>query len=48
MYGEFLLEAGRLAEAADQFELALTRTPNRTKSVDGLAKSKPVQYGAAR
>ncbi len=48
MYGEFLLEAGRLTEAADQFEFALTRTPNRTKSVNGLEKSKPVQYGAAR
>ncbi len=48
MYGEFLLKAGRLVEAAEQFEFALTRTPNRTKSVDGLRKSKPVQYGKAR
>ncbi|MBT4740907.1 MAG: hypothetical protein HOH20_02500 [Rhodospirillaceae bacterium] len=48
MYGEFLLAAGRLSEAAEQFEFALTRTPNRTKSVLGLAKAQPVQYGEAR
>jgi len=40
MYGEFLLRAGRPGEAAKQFELALARTPNRTRSVQGLAKAK--------
>lgn len=41
MYGEFLLKAGRNADAAAQFELALARTPNRTQSVQGLARSRP-------
>ena len=41
MYGEFLLEAGRLEEAAAQFKQALERTPNRTKSVRGLELSQP-------
>ncbi len=36
MYGEFLLEQGRLEEAAVQFKKALERTPNRTQSVRGL------------
>lgn len=37
MYGEFLLTQGRYEEAAAQFTKALERTPNRTKSVTGLA-----------
>lgn len=41
MYGEFLLAAGRMDEAAEQFELSLARTPNRTKSVNGLKEAKP-------
>lgn len=41
MYGEFLLAAGRKSEAAEQFEQSLTRTPNRTKSVAGLALAQP-------
>jgi tetratricopeptide (TPR) repeat protein len=40
-YGEFLLRAGRGPDAAKQFELALARTPNRTRSVQGLARSRP-------
>ena len=36
MYGEFLLERGRMEEAAVQFSKALERTPNRTRSVRGL------------
>jgi tetratricopeptide (TPR) repeat protein len=39
MYGEFLLAAGRMSEAAEQFEQSLLRTPNRTKSVSGLKKA---------
>lgn len=37
MYGEFLLAQGRYEEAEVQFGKALERTPNRTKSVTGLA-----------
>ncbi|MDX2225076.1 MAG: hypothetical protein SFV21_20130, partial [Rhodospirillaceae bacterium] len=40
-YGEFLLAAGRTAEAAAQFEQAMLRTPNRTPSVRGLAQARP-------
>lgn len=39
MYGEFLLMQDRYDEAATQFTKALERTPNRTKSVIGLAAS---------
>ena len=40
MYGEFLLAQGRLEEAAAQFKKALERTPNRTKSVQGLERTR--------
>ena len=36
MYGEFLSAHGRLEEAAAQFKKALERTPNRTKSLQGM------------
>ena len=36
MYGEFLLAQGRMEEAAVQFDKALERTPNRTRTVRGL------------
>ncbi len=39
MYGEYLLARGRLEEAAEQFNKALERTPNRTKSVRGLERA---------
>ena len=39
MYGEFLLERGRMEEAAEQFNNALKRTPNRIKSVRGLERT---------
>jgi tetratricopeptide (TPR) repeat protein len=50
MYGEFLLEQGRLEEAEVQFKKALARTPNRTKSVQGLerALSKPADTASLR
>ena len=50
MYGEFLLEQGRLEEAEVQFKKALARTPNRTKSVQGLerARSKPADTASLR
>lgn len=47
MLGEFLLAAGRLDEAAEQFELSLSRTPNRTKSVDGLRRARPEKSDTA-
>ena len=40
MYGEFLLSQGRMEEAAVQFDKALERTPNRTKSVRGLERTR--------
>ncbi|MBI3263321.1 MAG: hypothetical protein HYZ58_09230 [Acidobacteria bacterium] len=40
LYGDVLLEAGRLREAAATYEQALLRTPNRTPSVKGLARAK--------
>ncbi len=50
MYGEFLLEQGRYAEAEAQFKKALARTPNRTPSVRGLerARSAPADTAALR
>jgi hypothetical protein len=47
MYGEFLLDAGRLNEAAVQFETALQRTPNRTISVQGLSRAQPQRADAS-
>ena len=40
MYGEFLLARGRLDEAAMQFDKALERTPNRTRSARGLERAR--------
>jgi tetratricopeptide (TPR) repeat protein len=39
LYGELLLEQGRSKEAAEQFQHALLRMPNRRASVQGLAKT---------
>ena len=41
LYGEVLLEAGMMPEAAAAFEQSLARTPNRTPSVKGLASATP-------
>jgi len=38
-YGEFLLDQGRMKEAADQFHQSLLRMPNRRAAVQGLAKT---------
>ncbi|HKV12241.1 MAG TPA: hypothetical protein VJ725_29115 [Thermoanaerobaculia bacterium] len=38
LYGEALLELGRVEEAAKQFDLSLLRTPNRTASLLGAAR----------
>jgi hypothetical protein len=40
LYGDVLLEAGRVKEAATAYEDELLRTPNRTPSVKGLASAK--------
>src|SRR3990170_2922046 len=47
LYGEVLLAAGRPAEAAAAFEQQLLRTPNRTPSVQGLARARS-EAGAPR
>lgn len=39
LYGELLLEAGRASEAVTWFERTLTRTPNRSRAVLGLARA---------
>jgi hypothetical protein len=39
LYGDVLLEAGRLKDAAAAYEQELLRTPNRTPSVKGLART---------
>ena len=39
LYGEFLLKAGKDDKAIELFRLALTRTPNRTPSLLGLARA---------
>lgn len=39
LYGEALLDLGRSEEAAKQFDLALLRTPNRTASLLGAART---------
>jgi tetratricopeptide (TPR) repeat protein len=39
LLGEVLLEAGRAAEAAKQFEIGLSRTPNRPRMLVGAARA---------
>ncbi|HXG89881.1 MAG TPA: hypothetical protein VNJ02_16250 [Vicinamibacterales bacterium] len=39
LYGEILLQAGHAKEAVGWFERALTRTPNRSRAVIGLARA---------
>jgi len=39
LYGELLLAAGRAQDAMTWFERALTRTPNRSRAVLGLARA---------
>jgi hypothetical protein len=40
LYGEWLLEQGRAKEAAAQFEQALSRTPNRRISMQGMERTR--------
>ena len=44
LFGEILLRAGKPAEAAEQFKIALTRQPNRARSLLGAARA-AVQSG---
>jgi tetratricopeptide (TPR) repeat protein len=39
LYGEILLRAGKPAEAAEQFKIALLRQPNRARSLLGAARA---------
>jgi tetratricopeptide (TPR) repeat protein len=39
LLGEVLLDAGRAAEAAKQFEIGLSRTPNRPRMLLGAARA---------
>lgn len=39
LYGDLLLQAGKAAEAVGWYEKALTRTPNRSRAVLGLARA---------
>jgi tetratricopeptide (TPR) repeat protein len=41
LYGELLLRAGKKKEAAEQFRIELTRTPNRAASLAGVAAAEP-------
>ena len=47
MYGEFLLARGRTDEAAVQFNKALERTPNRTRSIHGLERARQRSSGVS-
>jgi len=48
MYGELLLDQGRVKDAAAQFEKSLTRTPNRRLSVEGLKRASAQRSTAAQ
>jgi len=39
LYGEILLRAGKPAEAAEQFKVALLRQPNRARSLLGASRA---------
>ena len=39
LFGEILLRAGKPAEAAEQFKVALQRQPNRARSLLGAARA---------
>ncbi len=48
LYGELLLEAGRPGDAVTWFERTLTRTPNRSRAVLGLARALTREGQAAK
>ena len=47
LYGELLVDLGRLQEAAAQFQQSLDRMPNRRASVQGLQKTSPSRSSQA-
>jgi len=47
LYGELLVDLGRLQEAAAQFQQSLDRMPNRRASVQGLQKTAPARSSQA-
>lgn len=48
LYGELLLDAGRPGDAVPWFERTLTRTPNRSRAVLGLARALTREGQAAK
>jgi tetratricopeptide (TPR) repeat protein len=48
LYGELLLEQGRMKDAAAQFEQSLTRMPNRRASLQGLERANGGRTSQAR
>ena len=47
LYGELLVDLGRMQEAAAQFQQSLERMPNRRASVQGLQKTAPARSSQA-
>jgi tetratricopeptide (TPR) repeat protein len=47
LYGQFLLEQGRMKDAAAQFEQSLTRMPNRRAAVQGLERASATRTSQA-
>jgi tetratricopeptide (TPR) repeat protein len=48
LYGELLLDQGRLKDAAAQFEQSLARMPNRRASMQGLEKTRAARSSESR
>ncbi|PYQ99627.1 MAG: hypothetical protein DMF97_10945 [Acidobacteria bacterium] len=48
LYGELLLDQGRLKDAAAQFEQSLARMPNRRASTQGVEKTRAARPSEAR
>jgi tetratricopeptide (TPR) repeat protein len=48
LYGELLLDQGRLKDAAAQFEQSLVRMPNRRASMQGLEKTRAARSSESR
>src|SRR5438034_6796352 len=48
LYGELLLDQGRLKDAAAQFEQSLARMPNRRASTQGLVRTRAARPSEAR
>ena len=44
LFGEILLRAGQPKEAAEKFQIALLRQPNRARSLFGLARASATEW----